>query len=158
MATTLQMLEQGTAVSLLTTELNSLANNTNVVSSVGGSSGVFDNVQATSNLNAYVRAKVELVLAAYTGTPTASSAVYLWFLKNIDGSNYEDGGSSVTPARNPDAVIPVSATASGPQRVIVECWVPVGLFKVLARNAGTGITFAASGNTVKVKLNTDQGV
>lgn len=157
MTTTVQQLEQGTAVSLLTTELNSLATATNVISSVGGSSGVFDNVQATSNLNAYIRGKVELVLAAYTGTPSAGAAILLWFLKSVDGTNYEDGGASVTPARNPDLVIPVAATASGPQRITPECWIPVGKFKVLARNT-LGLTLAASGNTVKVLANTDQGV
>lgn len=154
MPTILKMTEQGTAVSLLTTELNSLANNSNA--NVGS---VVDNVVGGTNLDGYVRGKVELVLAAYSGTPTVSSAIYLWFLKAIDGgTNYEDGSSSVTPARQPDVVIPVGAIASGPQRVIVECWMPVGVFKALARNAGTGITLAASGNTIKVLLNTDEGV
>jgi len=154
MATTLQMVEQGTAVSLLTTELNSLANNT--MCSAGSA---VDNVQATSNLNGYVRAKLELVLATYSGTPAASTGVSVWFLKTVDGgSNYEDGSSSVTPARVPDVVIPVRAVASGPQRVVRECWVPVGLWKPIAKNDGTGISFAASGNTLKLLANTDQGV
>lgn len=155
MATTvLKQVEQGTAVSLLTTELNSLA--TNTMSAAGS---VVDNVVGGTNLDGYVRGKVEVVLAAYTGTPAVSSAVYLWFLKTIDGgSNYEDGSSSLQPARTPDVVVPVGAVASGPQRVVVECWVPVGKFKPIASNAGTGLTLAASGNTVKVLLNTDEGV
>jgi putative methionine-R-sulfoxide reductase with GAF domain len=154
MATTiLKMTEHSAVVSLLTTELNSLANNTNTAAGAAVTNAV-----GQSNLDGYTRGKVELVLAAYTGTPTANTCVKVWFLKTIDGTNYEDGSASVTPARRPDVVIPVGAIASGPQRVTVECWMPVGTFKPMARNDGTGITFAASGNTVKVLLNTDTGV
>jgi hypothetical protein len=153
MATTLKMVEQGTAVSLLTTELNSLANNT-----MCAAGSAVTNAIGTSNTDGYVRGKLELVLAAYSGTPTAGSSFDVWFLKTVDGTNYEDGSSSVTPPRNPDVVVPVRAVASGGQRVIVECWVPVGLFKPIGRNNGTGLTLAASGNTVKILLNTDQGV
>jgi hypothetical protein len=154
MATTLKMVEQGTAVSLLTTELNSLANNT-----MCAAGSAVTNAIGTSNTDGYVRGKLELVLAGYSGTPAVGSTIDVWFLKTIDGgSNYEDGSSSVTPPRNPDAVVPVRAVASGGQRVIVECWVPVGLFKPIARNNGIGLTLASSGNTVKILLNTDQGV
>lgn len=119
---------------------------------------MFTNTQATSNWNGYVRGKLELVLAAYTGTPTTGTGVSVWFVKTLDGSNYEDGSTGNQPARMPDRFIPVRALASGPQRVIVECLVPVGTFKVLAKNDGTGITFASTNNTVKILLNTDQGV
>jgi hypothetical protein len=151
-ATTLEQIEQGTAVSLLTTELNSLA--TATMSAAGTA---VNNVQATSNLNGYVWGKVEVVLAAYTGTPTASTAINIWFLLSVDGTNYEDGSNTVTPARMPDVVVPVRAVASGPQRIIVQCLIPVGLFKPIAQNT-IGLTLAASGNTVKILANTYQGV
>ena len=153
MATTLKQIEQATAITLLSTELNALANNT-----MCAAGSAVANTVGTSNTDGYVRAKIELVLAAYTGTPTASSAIYLWFLKEIDGTNYEDGSATLTPARNPDVVIPVGAVASGPQRVTVECWVPVGTWKPIAKNVGTGIALAASGNTIKALLSTDEGV
>jgi len=157
MATTLEMIEQGTQVSLLTTELNSLANNALVVSSVGGSSGVFNNVQATSNFNAYVRGKVALTLGAPAGTLTANTGAYVWFLKTVDGSTYEDGSASVTPARPPDVVIPVRAVSTA-QLIIVQCRLPVGLFMVLLQNAGTGQTWKSTGNTLVVLANTDQQI
>ena len=149
MATVLKQIEQGTVVSLLTTELNSLANN--ATTSAGSAQ---TNTVGTANLDGYVRGKLELVLAAYTGTPTAGSALLVWFLKTIDGTNYEDTAS----ARNPDLVIPIGAVASGPQRIIKECWMPVGTWKPIAKNSGTGISFAASGNTLKALFNTDEGV
>lgn len=152
----LKQTEQGTAVSLMTTELNSLANNANVASSVGGSSGVFTNTQGTSNFDGYPRAKIEFVMAAYTGTPAANSGLSVWFIKTVDGSNYDDGSSSVTPIRAPDVFIQVRALTSGPQRIVRDCWVPVGTFKVLARNEGTGLSLASSGNTLKVLMNSDE--
>src|SRR4051812_15932859 len=105
-AVVLKQVEQASAVTLLGSELNNLANNTMCAA---GSALV--NTVGTANTDGYVRAKVELLLAAYTGTPTAGAAVYVWFLKTLDGSNYEDGSASVTPARAPDLVIPVAATA-----------------------------------------------
>jgi hypothetical protein len=152
MATSLEMIEQSTATTLLSTELNSLANGSN--SSAGTAR---NNVQATANFNGYTRAKIELYLAAYSGTPSANTSVNVWFLRTVDGTNYEDGSSSVTPARNPDVVMPVNATASGPQRIVRECFLPVGLFQPIAKNV-IGIALAASGNTLKILPNTDQGV
>jgi hypothetical protein len=152
MATTLEQIEQSTATTLLSTEFNSLANGSNT-----SAGSAVNNVQATANLNGYTRAKIELYLAAYSGTPSANTSINVWFLRTVDGTNYEDGSSSVAPARNPDVVIPVNATASGPQRIIRECFLPVGSFKPLAKNT-IGISLAGSGNTLKILPNTDQGV
>lgn len=149
----LKQTQQANTLTLLSTELNSLANNTNTATGTART-----NTQGTADLDGYTRGVVELVLAAYTGTPTAGTGVSVWFLRAADGTNYEDGGSSVTPARRPDVVIPVRAVASGPQRVAVDCWVPVGTWRPMARNEGTGISFAASGNTVRLRMLTDEGV
>jgi hypothetical protein len=147
----LKQVEQASDFSLLSTELNSLANNTNCTPS-----SALNNIQGESGKEGYPRGKVELLLAAYSGTPTANTGVSVWFLRAPDGTNYEDGSSSVTPARPPDVFIPVRAVASGPQRVVKECWFPVGLFKALARNEGTGISFASSGNTLRAKLSSEE--
>lgn len=155
MATVLKQVVGGATVSLLTTELNSLANNAN-----GSAGGAVNNVSGgTSNLDGFVRGAVELYLNTYSGTPSGGTGVSVWFLRSADaGATYEDGSSSVTPARMADVVIPVRSVASGPQRIIVPCWLPAGYWKPLARNEGTGITFASSGNTLKVLVNTDSGV
>ena len=154
MATTLKQVVNS-AITLLSTELNSLANNT--MCSAG--SAINNVASGTANADGYVRGSVQLSLATYSGTPTANTGVSIWFLKSVDGgSTYEDGSSSVTPARRPDLVIPVRALASGPQVITKQCWIPAGYFKPIAKNDGTGITFASSGNTIKVETNTDQSV
>ena len=155
MPATLKQVVAGSTITLLSTELNSLGTNSN-----GNAGSAVNNVSGgTANADGYVRGTVELYLATYTGTTSASSGLSLWFLRSIDGgTTYEDGSSSVTPARNPDVFVPVRALASGPQRVAVPCWVPAGYFKPLGRNDGTGITWAASANLVTIKLDTDSGV
>lgn len=145
MATT-QKWTRGTADTILTTELNSLANNTNVVKSTA--------VAPTST--EYTMVEVELYVT-FGSTPTANTAVSVWFLREIDGTNYEDGSSTVTPTRNPDVVFGVRATTNA-QRIIKTCLLPPGNFKPLLRNEGTGQAFAASGNTVKIRPVTLQSV
>jgi hypothetical protein len=152
-AIVLKQIEQGSPVSLLTTELNSLANNSNAVSATA----VLVNVAGGSNTDGYVRGKLELNLAAPAGSFTANTGLSCWFLASADGTNYEDGGSSVTPARLPDVVFPVRAVSTA-QRLNRRVRVPVGSHKVLLRNDGTGQALNASGNTLKILLNTDEMV
>ncbi|MEA3226024.1 MAG: hypothetical protein U9Q07_08745 [Planctomycetota bacterium] len=44
--------------------------------------------------------------------PTAGKVVELYILYAIDGTNYEQGGTSDDPARGPDAVFPAEASTS----------------------------------------------
>lgn len=145
MATT-QKWARGTADTLLSTELNSIANNNNAIKSSS----------VTLTTESYVLAEVELRVQ-FGGTPTANTSVSVWFLREVDGTNFEDGSGSITPARNPDVVIPVRAT-SNVQRIIKSCILPAGSFVPLIRNDGTGQSFAASGNTLKVRPLTLQSI
>ena len=133
----------GTQTSLLTTGLNSLANNALAIS------GAFDNTQTTGAGAGYTLCDVELV-ATYGSAPTANTAVAVWFLGSQDGTNYEDGDASITPARMPDVVFPVRAVTTA-QRIIRRAWLPWGLLKALLKNDGTGQAMAASNNTLKVR-------
>jgi hypothetical protein len=138
MATT-QKWSRGTADTVLTTEMNSLANNSNAVKS-----------SAVSPTSAgYALVEVELYVT-FTVAPTANTGVSIWFLKEIDGTNYEDGSASITPTRNPDVVFGVRSTTNA-QRLIKTCVLPAGSFKPLVRNDGTGQAFAASGNVLKIR-------
>lgn len=144
-ATTLNLIEQGNPTTLLSTELNSLANN-----ALCTPGPAVNNVFATANLNGYPWAKLILTLAAYTGTPAANSSINGWWLLSSDGgTTYEDGSSSVQPARRPDFIIPVRAVATGPQLIIIDrVKIPVGKFKPLLLNNGLGLALAASGNSL----------
>ena len=84
---------------------------------------------------AYIELLIDLATAA-----SAGGYVELWFIKAIDGSNYESGSATVFPARSPDVVIPVRSTTDDSQVVTVGpvVW-PQGLFKTVFRNS-TGQT------------------
>lgn len=152
-ATTLNLIEQS-AVSLLTTEMNTLG--TNAMSSAGGA---INNVFATSGWLGYVMGKLALNLAAYSGTPNAGSTINGWFLLSPDGgTTYEDGSSSIQPARAPDFIIPVRAVASGPQLIIIDrVRFPVGNFKPIVLNNNLGLSLASTGNTLKALPSSFQG-
>ncbi len=145
MATT-QKWSRGTADTVMSSELNSLANNSNAVKASA----------VALSTTGYIMAEAELVVT-FGSTPTANTAVSVWFLREIDGSNYEDGTASVTPSRNPDLVLPIRATTNA-QRIIKQCVLPAGDFKPLVRNEGTGQAFASTGNTLKLRPVTLQSV
>lgn len=83
---------------------------------------------------------------------TVNTTVLVWFLRAPDGTNYEDGSSSVTPTRNPDAVFVMRAATA--QRILKRVKMPVGSFKVLLQqNSGQAWL---SANTLKLKPYTNQ--
>jgi hypothetical protein len=159
MATTQEYL-LGSVTTLMSTELNSLATSSGLtagaISSVGGSSGIFDNTAGGGGLGGYVLGRIELVLGAPAGTLTTGTAAYIWFVREADGTNYEDGGSSTIPARPADVVIPVRAVSTA-QRIDVDVVLPFAKFYVLLAH-NTGQTWAASANTLKVLPATYQSV
>ena len=129
----------GTLQTLLSTELNSLANNAVAIGSA-----------ITLTSTGYTRAHAELYISGMGGTPTANTAFRLWLLRTVDtGSNYEDGGTSVTPLRLAGCFFPIRAV-SGAQRIIQEIWLPPGLFKPLILNDGTSQALASSSNTLRI--------
>jgi hypothetical protein len=151
----------GTTVTLLSTELNSLATSSGLtagaISSVGGTSGLFNNTPGGGGFDGYTFANFELKLAAPAGTLTANTGANIWFLSTVDGgSTYEDGSASVIPARPADLVLGVRAVNTA--QVIHRRWrlEPGNWFVLLAHN--TGQTWASSGNTLKVYPLTRQGV
>lgn len=134
----------GTSQTILSTELNSLANNARALGSA-----------ITLTSADYVRSLVELYISGMGGTPTANTCFRLWLLRTVDATNYEDGDSSTTPLRRADQFFPIRAT-SGAQRIIQELWLPPGTFKALLLNDATGQALAASSNTVKLLPYTEQ--
>lgn len=139
----------GSQSNLLTTELNSLANNGLAIGSA------YNNTQGQTG-DGYTLCDLELVVT-YGSAPTANTGVSFWFLTTQDGTNYEDGDGSTTPARLPDCVFPLRAVTTA-QRIVRRVVLPWGLFKPLVKNDGTGQAMAASGNTVKIRPVARQGV
>lgn len=123
------------ATSLLTTGLNSLANGSRAVSST-----VADNRDLYGDF--------ELVVT-FGSAPSADAPVYLYFLEAPDGTNLEDGSTSVTPSAAPDVIFTVRAVTSAQRVVRPRIPLPNGDYAVLLVNA-SGQAMAASGNTVKM--------
>lgn len=140
----------GAYATLMTTDLNSVANNGLAIGSA------YNNVQGGGGGDGYTLCDVELVVT-YGSAPAAGTGVTAWFLAAPDGTNYEDGGASVTPARLPDVVFPVRAVTTA-QRIVRRVLLPWGLMKPLVRNDGTGQTTAASGNTLAIRPVAREGV
>lgn len=89
----------------------------------------------------YTRAVFELAVPSFSGTPAANTAVSVWILRQVDGgTNYEDGGTSVTPARPPDMVFALNPVSTAQRVALPAIDLPPGLFKVLVKNDGTGVT------------------
>lgn len=148
----------GSVATLMSTELNSLASSATAgaISSVGGTSGLFNNTAGGGGFDGYTLAIFELNLAAPAGTLTAGTAALVWFLATVDGTNYEDGSASVIPARTPDLIIPVRPVSTA-QRIARRGVLPPGNWYVVLSHA-TGQTWGASGNTLKVMPDTYEGV
>ena len=138
----------GSSTALLTTELDSLANNVLAIGSA------YDNTVGATG-DGYVLCDVELNTGTWGGTVATGSVVVVWFLQTQDGTNYEDGGTSVTPARIPDVIFPLR-TVSTAQRIIKRALIPWGVFKPLLKNEATGQTMNATGNTLTIRPVTRQ--
>lgn len=141
----------GSIATLASTELNSLAN-----TSLAAGSSPFNNIQGGGGGDGYTLCDLELVVS-FGSAPTSGSAVSTWFLARPDGTNFEDGSSSVTPARLPDATFPLRAV-TGAQRIVRRIMLPWGVSSPLIKNDGTGVAFASSGNTLKALPVSPQGV
>ena len=125
----------------LSTELNSLANDSNAITST--------QVDNTTNRKTFI--DVELYLASVDLSAQDNPAIYVWFLYEIDGTNQEDGAAAVNPAKQPDIVIPLREV-SATQRVIIPNTIALPYeFDILLGNR-TGAALASSGNTFKYRF------
>ncbi len=133
---------------IISTELDSLAGGGSVIiSSVNGSSGVFNNSNTGQGLWAIL--SFTAGVGGTQPTCTAGGNLALWFLQTT-GSTYEI--TTAAPPRAPDAIIPL------PTAILVDSQVynspviqvPALPFKVLVQNncaAATGGNFPAYGTT-----------
>ncbi len=125
----------------LSTELNSLANDANKL-------GVA--IDNTTSRDFYMM--VEAYLASVDLSAQTNPSLSIYRIDSLDGTNYEDGGDTVDPAHQPVAIIPLREV-NGAQRVVTKSpiVIPPGKFKLLFENK-TGAALAASGNTLKYRI------
>ncbi len=134
MATTGHKAFTAAIASILTTELNSLANG-----SISAASSAIDN---SSALDLFCDFTLTL------GTQSARSAgasVTVKMVQALDGSNYDD--VEVTCGQTV-AVFPLDAATTARQVSVRDVPVPPGLYKLFVLNS-TGQAFASSGNILE---------
>ena len=128
-------------VTYLSSELNSLGNNSNKV----GSAIDF----ASANRKMYM--DIEIYLNTVNLSGQTNPALHLWLLPRTNGSDFEDGSDSITPARAPDKIIPLRAENTS-QRVFARYLLTTpDQGKLLIKNKA-GTSLASSGNTLKYML------
>jgi hypothetical protein len=152
-ATSLQY-SVGTAVTMLSTEMNGITSNS--YTSVG--SAIYDNAVGQNGGGA-TRCRVEVFVTFQTTTPTANTQILVWLVKSADGTNYEiTPTSAITPGSALQLSFPVnSGTGQLITRGVQDIDCPPGKMKAVLKNDGTAQTFATSGNTVKIYPVTLQG-
>lgn len=128
------------SVTVLSTGLNSLGNNTMSAASAA--------IANQTNLDIYCDLEVNLASLS----PTAGAYVAIYILEAVDGTNYpaqSDADLRLTSSQLL-CVVPIGTTASTAQRVAVRNLViPPGTFELKLDNQ-TGVSLNASGNTVKI--------
>jgi hypothetical protein len=133
--------------SYLTTELNTLADNANKLGDPINFAG--------SDRKIYMDIEVYLPIIDLSGQ--TNPAINLWMLARTDGTNYEDGGDSLNPARAPDAIIPIIESNAAHRGFARHILTTPDYGKILFENQ-TGAALATTGNTVKYYLYSEQFV
>lgn len=135
-------------LTVLSTELNSLANAATALSSVGGSSGVFSNTNTGQGMVGFA----QLNLGAVASALAAGACLSAWFLESLDGgSTFENTVSGAALARAPDIIIPLPATTitAGWKYNSQPIRIPAVPFMLWVQN-NSGQTWASSSNTLKL--------
>lgn len=133
------------AITVMTTELDSKANAAVAASSVNGNSGVFPN----TFFGQAIWADIFYMIGSpgMTGTLQAGACISGWFLTTPDQSTYES--VTVAPPRPPDFIIPLpSATSLAASSFFAarNIMLPALEFKLLVQN-NTGQTLSTGGTT-----------
>lgn len=139
-----------TLTSLLTTELNSLANST-TISTGKVLAGAIAN---QTDLFEFISFQLSVT---YGTTPTAGAYVGLWLVKSLDATVYEEGSTTIDPARNEDVYLPLLLSTAAQVISVTGIVIPPFAFKVLVRNKA-GQAMAASGNILKYSRYIENGV
>ena len=137
MATTKHKSYSAAIASILTTELNALANG-----SASSASSAIDN---TSNLDLYH--DLTLTVAAQGSSRSAGATVSVYMTMALDGTNYDDTSAGTAELV---ATFQLDAATTARQSTRRDIPVPPGLFKYFVVN-NTGQAFAATSSLLEYR-------
>jgi hypothetical protein len=126
----------GSATTVLSTELNSLANNT-----LSSASSAYDN---SSGL--YIFFGVELTVAAQGSARSAGAAIIIYYSQDLVGSSSQD----LTVESPILTMFPLDAATTARKHSQSGLWLPPSAALKFAAYNTTGQALAASGNVVKL--------
>lgn len=131
---------KATAAACLTTELDSLADNSYTVLS--------SEIDNSTNLYMFADLEVYLASAAFTGT---DSIINLYLVPSVDGTNYPSWNAGTADEQENDQYyigsVVTDGTTAAQRMVLRNVALPNGKYKIGAQNKG-GVALASSGNTV----------
>jgi hypothetical protein len=130
------------AVTVLSTEMNSITNG-----SVSTLSAAQDNTTAGTR---YPLAQVEIYIAAQGTNRAVGAYVALYFIPELDGTNYGNTTDECLDNYFVGSASLDDAALAARYLILDQVKLPVGNYKVAVKN-GTGQSFAATGNTVKLR-------
>jgi hypothetical protein len=140
---TIKWATPASAENVLTTELNSIANN------AGAITGTAVSNDASGEL--YLYADLELYLAAQGSARSAGANVEIYILEELDGSNFGYGSASLKPAAGAlVGVFQFDAATNARYVHLRNVALPPTDFHVVIWN-NTGQALASSGNTLKMQ-------
>ena len=134
--------EPGTDTTVMSTSLNSLADDSNVVSSE------IDNTAAL-----FLFDEIEWHNATMTYAPAADSVIELYCVSlELDGAGYEDGesGGIDPPQVNLVGIFELRSVTTAQTHILRQIPISPNKYKYVVINK-TGQTLASSGNTLRIK-------
>jgi hypothetical protein len=144
MAVTIKWAVPEAVASVMTTELNGITANSLAIST--------NPIANRTGLYKYMSLELYLGSVAHGG----NSRVEVWFAKELDGTNYENG--SVAYRRPPAVIFRLRNAVTAAQRVVLNnIPIPACAFKTVIRN-GCDVTFAGTTNTLKYSRYYEQAV
>lgn len=145
MASAVKWATISSASTVLSTELNSLGN--------GSRSNAGTEYDNATNKNQWGWVQLD---ATFGSNPTDRKTIDIYMVKALDGTNYEDGSSSVRPAGATwVASVDTIASTSAQKRTSNRFEIPPTKVKFIAEN-NCGVAFPASGSTVKLFTSNDE--
>lgn len=136
MANAVKWSAQVAIATALSTDLNSLASGSSVLSAA---------IDNSSDRHMFMDLEMYVT---YGVAPSATGRCVIYIASSVDGSNYADMVSGSEPNNLVVATIPLRPVTSAQRLVTRRVLMPPGLFKLALKNIA-GQTMAASANTLK---------